>query len=164
MGDVADNSEIAKAGAVGKIPSGLFIIVARDGQKVDGFLGSFVQQVSMDPLRISLAVMPGRPAYDMIQAGDLFTVNVVGDHDSSFLKHFWRGYDPDNSPFSELAHHDGPEGGLALDAALAVVECRRVESFQPGDHELVIAEVVSSSIQNDDAKPLCHIRKHGLTY
>ena len=127
MGDVVENSEVERAGAVGKIPSGLFIIIARDGDQVDGFLGSFVQQVSMDPLRVSLAIKPGRPAYDMIQAGTLFTVNGVGDHDKSFLKHFWSGYDPDNSPFSELAHHDGPEGGLALDAALAVMECRRVE-------------------------------------
>jgi flavin reductase (DIM6/NTAB) family NADH-FMN oxidoreductase RutF len=157
-------SNVEAAGAVGKIPSGLFIVVARSDNKVDGFLGSFIQQVSMDPLRISLAIKPGRPAYDMIQSGGLFTVNIVGEHDSSFLKHFWRGYDPDNSPFSELSHHDGSGGGLVLDAALAAMECRRVESFSPGDHDLVIADVLSSTILSEEAKPLVHIRKHGLSY
>ena len=147
-------SNVEAAGAVGKIPSGLFIVVARSDNK----------QVSMDPLRISLAIKPGRPAYDMIQSGGLFTVNIVGEHDSSFLKHFWRGYDPDNSPFSELSHHDGSGGGLVLDAALAAMECRRVESFSPGDHDLVIADVLSSTILSEEAKPLVHIRKHGLSY
>ena len=164
MNTSSNDDQITRAGAVGKIPSGLFIVVARDGEKIDGFLGSFVQQVSMEPLRISLAVKPGRPAYEMIQEQKLFTVNVVGDHDSSYLKHFWRGYDPEQSPFDELAHHDGPEGGLVLDAALAAMECRLCESIKPGDHDLVIADVLSSTVLQGDAKPLFHTRKHGLTY
>lgn len=164
MASESTEAQLKRAGAVGKIPSGLFIIVARDSGRVDGFLGSFVQQVSMEPLRLSLAVKPGRPAYEMIQSGQLFTVNVVGDHDSSYLKHFWRGYDPEQSPFDELAHHDGPEGGLVLDAALAAMECRLHESFKPGDHDLVIADVITSTILQSEAKPLFHTRKHGLAY
>ena len=69
-------SETDKATAVGHIPSGLFIITAKDGDTntIDGYLGSWVQQVSFEPLLLSLCVKEGRPAYDAIMAGDLFTM------------------------------------------------------------------------------------------
>ena len=43
-----------KAQAVGHIPSGLFIVTTTDGGKKDGYLASWVQQVSFEPLVLSL--------------------------------------------------------------------------------------------------------------
>ena len=58
--------------AIGHIPSGLFIVCAKDDEKIDGYLASWVQQVSFDPLLISLAIKPGRPVYDLIINGGVF--------------------------------------------------------------------------------------------
>lgn len=151
--------------AVGRIPSGLFIIAGKHGDKIDGFLGSFIQQASMQPLLLSMAVKPGRPVYDAIKSGAVYTVNIVGDHDKSFLKHFWKGYDPDNNPFDDdVKWRDSDEGGVILEGALAAVDCRLKESHTPGDHELVIAEVVKCYSLNTEGKPMTHTRKNGLSY
>ncbi|MCB1182511.1 flavin reductase family protein [bacterium] len=149
---------------VGQIPSGLFIVCARDGEMIDGYLASFIQQVSFSPLLLALAVKPGRPAYDLIKAGRPFSINVVGDHDSSFLRHFWTGYDPDLNPFREIPHTVEESGTVTLDGAKAVIEARLVGSAEPGDHLVVFAEVASSRILNDEAKPFVHLRKSGLEY
>ncbi len=148
---------------VGKIPSGLFIIAARHGDRIDGFLGSFVQQVSMEPLVIALAVKPGRPVYDSIIAGSVFTINVVGEHDKSFLKLFWKGYDPSENPFDELPYRETENGGIELSQALASIDVRKTAHFHPGDHELVLAEVISSVVLKDE-KPVVHLRRNGLSY
>lgn len=150
--------------AVGKIPTGLFIIAAKHDGKIDGFLGSFVQQCSMKPVLISLAIKPGRPASEAILNGGVFTINVVGDHDKSYLKHFWKGYDPEENPFDELPYKETEAGGIVLEQALAAIDCRQKESHSPGDHELVIAEALKSHILSEEGKPMTHVRKDGLSY
>lgn len=155
-----------KAVAVGHIPSGLFIVAVSDQatETIDGYLASFVQQVSFNPLMIALAIKPGRPAYDLIKAGKTFAVNVIGDHDKSYLKHFWKGYDPDQNPFKELPHDLGTHGGVILRQAKSAIECELLEITKPGDHEVIFARVLSSYVMNEEAKPLVHVRKSGSDY
>ena len=155
-----------KAAAVGHIPSGLFIVAVQDsqGQAIDGYLASWVQQVSFAPLLISLAIKPGRPAYDLIKAGHTFGINVIGEHNKSFLKHFWKGYDPAINPFKEIPFYLGSFGGVIIQDAKSAIECRCQSFFSPGDHEVIFAEVAASHILNSEAKPVVHIRKSGKDY
>lgn len=155
-----------KAAAVGHIPSGLFIVAVQDsqGQTIDGYLASWIQQVSFNPMIVSLAIKPGRPAYDLIKAGKTFAINIVGDHEKSYLKHFWKGYDPNQNPFKELPHHAGEYGGVILDQAKSAIECVMISSHQPGDHEVIFAEVKASHVMNVESKPMVHIRKSGADY
>lgn len=155
-----------KATAVGHIPSGLFIVSVKDpdGNTVDGYLASWVQQVSFDPLIVSLSIKPGRPAYDLIKSGKAFAINIIGDHDKSYLKHFWKGYDPANNPFTELPYVVGQNGGIILEQAKSAIECQMVSSVTPGDHDIIFAKVLSSYVMNNDAKPLVHVRKSGADY
>jgi flavin reductase (DIM6/NTAB) family NADH-FMN oxidoreductase RutF len=155
-----------KAVAVGLIPSGLFIVTVRDPstQLIDGYLASFVQQISFNPLIVSLAIKPGRPAYDLIKSGNPFVINIVGDHDKAYLKHFWKGYDPAQNPFIEIPHHTGEFSGVILDQAKAAIECVMTSFTKPGDHEVVFAEVKASHIMNSESKPMVHIRKSGADY
>lgn len=153
-----------EARGVGQVPSGLFIVCAQRDGAIDGYLASFIQQVSFDPLLLCLAVRPGRPAYDMIKEGTVFSINVVGDHDRSFLRHFWSGYDPAKNPFAEIPHRIEDSGSVTLSGAKAVIEARLVDSVQPGDHEVLFVEVLGSRVLEEDAKPMVHTRKSGLDY
>lgn len=154
------------ATAVGHIPSGLFIVAVQDPSTklIDGYLASFIQQVSFNPLLVAMAIKPGRPAYDLIKAGNKFAINIVGDHDKTYLKHFWKGYDPNSNPFQELPFEVGQRGGVILKQSKSAIECVLKSSSQPGDHEIVIAEVLSSYIQSEEGKPMVHIRKSGADY
>jgi flavin reductase (DIM6/NTAB) family NADH-FMN oxidoreductase RutF len=155
-----------KAASVGLIPSGLFIVSVYDPktQASDGYLASWVQQISFNPLMIALAIKPGRPAYDLIKGGHPFSVNIVGDHDKTFLKHFWKGYDPAQSPFKEIPNHLSELNGLIIDQAKATIDCVMVSSTAPGDHEIIFAEVKASHLMNAESKPMVHIRKSGADY
>jgi flavin reductase (DIM6/NTAB) family NADH-FMN oxidoreductase RutF len=159
---MSDAKEAAKA--VGHIPSGLFIVATKTGEQLDGYLASWVQQVSFKPLMIALAINPDRPGYDSIIAGETFTVNVVGDHEMNYLKHFWSGYDPENSPFKVIDHEISKNGGILIKGAKSVIECRFKDKIKPGDHEVILAEVVESYVMNEESKPKVHIRKSGLDY
>ena len=153
-------SEIAQG--VGHIPSGLFIVVAEGDKQIDGYLASWVQQISFDPLLVSFAINPGRPGYDAIVSGKNFSINIVGDHDMQYMRHFWSGYD--ESPFSQIEHERFGNNVVAIKAAKSVIECEFVSKSKPGDHEIVIAKVLSSKVLNEESKPKIHIRKSGLDY
>ena len=155
-----DIKEIAQG--VGHIPSGLFIIAVKGDKQIDGYLASWVQQVSFNPLLVSFAINSDRPGYDEIVSGKTFSINVVGDHDTQYMRHFWSGYD--ESPFSQINHELWESGAVAIKAAKSVIECEFVSKSKPGDHEIVIARVISSKVMEEDAKPKVHIRKSGLDY
>ena len=158
------NDKVAKA--VGHIPSGLFIVTSNDGSKSDGYLASWVQQVSFDPLVIAFALNESRPGYDTIKSGKAFCVNVVGDHNMNYLKHFWSGYSEDTNPFSnnEIDHKLTENGAPLLTGAKSSIECEFISSSKPGDHEVVFAKVIDSHVHDEDSKPKVHIRKSGLDY
>lgn len=156
----------ARETSVGHIPSGLFIVAVKDedGKTIDGYLASWIQQISFQPPMVSIAIKPGRPAYDLIKSGRTFAVNIVGDHDKSYLKHFWKGYDPENNPFNELPYTVGQNGGVILNQAKSAIECKFSSSVMPGDHEVIFAEVLSSYVMSEEARPMVHIRKSGADY
>lgn len=161
---MSDNKDIAIP--VGNIPSGLFIVCAHDKEsnKTDGFLASWIQQVSFDPLLVTLAVKPGRPCSDQILKKSVFSINIVGDHDTSYLKHFWSGYDEQKNPFAELDHEVTSDNGVILKSAKSTLICRPKEIINPGDHNLVVAEVIDSVTHEDKSKPKIHLRKSGTDY
>jgi flavin reductase (DIM6/NTAB) family NADH-FMN oxidoreductase RutF len=154
------------AAAVGHIPSGLFIVAVQNPEtkEIDGYLASWIQQVSFNPLLVTLAIKPGRPAYDLIKAGLPFAINVVGDHDKTYLRHFWRGYDANQNPFHELATSVGSHGGILLNQAKSSIECQLVDCYRPGDHELVVAKVLASTIFAEESRAMVHVRKSGKDY
>ncbi len=156
--------DIARAAGVGNIPSGLFVITTHENGVSDGYLASWVQQVSFSPLMVSLAINESRPGYQRIKNGETFTINVVGDHDMGYLRYFWKGYSPAENPFGEIEHEVTKEGGVAIKGAIASIDCKIDSSIKPGDHEIVIAKVLASRVHNSEAKSKVHLRKSGLDY
>ena len=157
--------EREKAQSVGDIPSGLYIVCTKnsDGTK-DGYLASWVQQASFSPLIVSLSINPGRPGYEHITSGGLFTINIVGDKNSGYLKHFWKGYPKGEGPFGEISHKVSDNGGILMEEVKSTLECKMTSKVKPGDHDIVFAEVLASYPMNEDFKSKVHLRKNGLDY
>lgn len=153
------------AWAVGKIPSGLFIVTARSGSgDRDGFLGSWIQQVSFEPLLITMAIKAGRPFFDILQAEGRFCVNIIGKENGGALKPFWGAYKPGEDALAQVPHRVTTRGSMVLDGAMGALECRVREILKPGDHHLVIGEVEEALTLKPEDKPMTHIRPSGLDY
>lgn len=153
-----------KARAVGNIPSGLFIVCVKNQEQLDGYLASWVQQVSFDPLLIALAINPDRPGYDSIVGGTNFSINIVGDHEMNYMRYFWSGYEPGTNPFADIETEISENETISIKAAKSTIDCRFVDKIRPGDHDIIIAEVIASRVNNEQAKPKIHLRKSGLDY
>src|SRR5438874_8727460 len=75
----AADGDKARAAALGRVPSGLFVLTARHGTRETGMLASWVQQCSFDPPQVSMAVRKGRDVLDWLADGAAFVLNVLAE-------------------------------------------------------------------------------------
>src|SRR5512132_1490204 len=69
--------------AIGKIPSGVYVLTSRAGEAdATAMLASWVQQAAFAPLSLSVAMAKDRPAYDVVRRAGSFVLSVLGEHDA----------------------------------------------------------------------------------
>lgn len=162
MKDAADPSE-ALAAALGRVPSGLFVLTARAGRAETGRLVSWVQQCSFDPPQVSVAVNKTSDALDWFADGAPFVLNVIPEGGKALIAHFGKGFAPDEPAFDGLDVRRDGESPPVLLASHAYLVCRVVNRVDAGDHVLVIGRVTAGGVLHD-GKPTTHVRKNGLRY
>jgi len=160
MNATANNSPAA---ALGRIPSGLFILTVRHGANETGMLASWVQQCSFDPPRVTIAIKKGRELLRWLTEDVRFVLNVLPEGAKNLIGHFGKGFEPGEEAFYGIKLAKERESAPVLAAAHAYLGCRVVTAIDAGDHVLLVAGVETGAVLND-GKPTVHLRKNGLTY
>ena len=151
------------AGALGRVPSGLFVVTARNGEQETGMLASWVQQCSFDPPQLSVAVRRDREVAAWLTPGAALTVNILEAGETDMIVHFGRGFALGVQAFTGLETEPSSLGPPVLSDALAFMECKVVGSVPVGDHDLFLGRVVGGRVLGD-GQPMVHVRKSGAHY
>jgi len=145
--------------ALGRIPSGLFVLAWRDGDADRCMLASWVMQAGFAPPQVSVAVASTREFLAALDGGATFTVSVLAESQRALLARFGK---PAANAFAGLDLHRTAHGTAVLADAAAWLDCRPTARATHGDHVLVLAEVVAAG--GTGAEPAIHVRKNGLRY
>lgn len=148
---------------LGRVPSGIFVLTIGTGERATGMLASFVMQAGFEPPTISVAVKLGRYVCDWLTEGQPFVLNLVGDKQSHFLKHFGKGFEPGAPAFEGLAITHCARGVPILRGVLGHLECEPTSHADSGDHRVFLARVVRGALEQD-VPPMVHVRKSGANY
>ena len=149
--------------ALGRVPTGLYIVTTRREGAPLGFVGSFLTQVAFAPPTICVAIGKERAHLPAIRASKSFGVSVLDDASLGLMSAFFKRYPPGESAFDTLAHSESPNGSPVLDDALAWLECTLRGEHDAGDHVVVFGEVTAGRVLRS-GDPLQHVRKNGLAY
>ncbi|MFN9718887.1 MAG: flavin reductase family protein [Planctomycetota bacterium] len=152
---------------LGRIPSGVFILVAGDGTgRVTGLLASWIQQASFDPPQITVAVNKSRYLLEWLKTGSLVTLNQVQKGDSILFRHFGKGFDPDAPAFDGMETMRGTTGLPLLKAAMTSMEGTVTGFMDAGDHRVFLVTLTAATAHRDPAEfdPFVHVRKNGFSY
>ena len=150
--------------ALGRVPSGVFILTARQNDQASAMMASWVQQASFQPPTVSIAIAKDRPIFELIRASKQCVLSVVPENDTSLMKRYARGVKSGEDPFSGVKTIETTIGIPALAAALAYLELRVVQTCDfGGDHDLVIAEVTNGKLLRDGTS-FTHLRGNGFHY
>jgi flavin reductase (DIM6/NTAB) family NADH-FMN oxidoreductase RutF len=155
------------APVLGRTPSGIFVLTASDGDgRETGMLASWVQQASFAPPMVSVAVNRKRFLHDWLEKSSQVALSMLAESQSRFLKHFGRGFEPDEPAFEGLQIIRGETGRPVLAESLGYLEGRVTGQAAAGDHVVYLVEILGAGSGENitTQKPMVHIRKNGFNY
>ena len=149
--------------ALGRIPTGLYVVTTlREGRPI-GFVGSFVMQVGLQPPVVSVAVARGREHLEAIRAQGRFALSILDGASQGLMGAFFKRHEPGTSPFDGIEHGRSPAGLPVLTGALAWVECALRGEHELEDHVVLFGTVEHGELHRG-GDPAVHLRKNGLSY
>ena len=117
---------------LGRVPSGIFILTAGSGDRATGMLASWVMQAGFEPPMVSVAVKKERYLADWISEGQPFVLNLVGEDQAIFLKHFGKGFEPNEPAFEGRCHTLLPYRRACLGRCARLFGMRTRQSYRLG--------------------------------
>ncbi|MDP6407988.1 MAG: flavin reductase family protein [Planctomycetota bacterium] len=160
---MTDAQPSSLARALGRVPSGLYIVSSlQDGRPI-GFVGSFVAQTGLDPPGVCLAIAKGRDHLLAIRQQGGFVISILDDQSQGLMGAFLKPRDDGSSPFSDLQTRPAPSGPPILTDALAWLDCRLASEHATSDHIVCFGEVEAGACLRE-GDPKVHLRTNGLAY
>ena len=160
-----DDLKLTIGRALGRIPSGVFILTATHQDRPLAMMASWVQQVAFAPPSVGVAIAKERPAHAALsKSGATFALAVIPEGDTSLMKKYARGVPEGADPFEGVRITRTANGTIVPADALAYLECRvtRVVDFS-ADHDLFLAEVVAGQMLKEGPS-FTHLRGNGFHY
>jgi len=160
----ADETRAGIGAAIGRIPSGLFILTARHEDRAAGMLASWVQQVSFDPPAVAVSVAKGRVIMPLISESHQFGLCQLPVGEKIAVRKFASGSDPAEDPFLGFEMMQDTVTHVPILAhVMSYMECEvRCHVDIEGDHDLFIGTVVGGKYL--EGEPWVHLRKDGFGY
>ncbi len=135
--------------ALRQIPYGLYVVGVRGNG--DGALNaatiSWVMQCSFDPPLVLIAIRKPSRTYDLLKTGKVFSLNLLDKKDRRIVRTLERPSRSAGDKLGKVGHVEEDTGAPILRHAFAYTECRVRAIYEPGDHALVVGEVVHAGLR-----------------
>ena len=135
-----------------QISHGVYVIGVTDGTHQNAFTAAWVMQVSFNPLLLAISINPEHYSYQLLQAGGVCTVNVLGQKHYAIAEHFGRSAKDKMTGFQ---WQKDKTGAPILSESLAYFDCQVSHYTDAGDHKIAICKVVSAGKLNE-GRPLLY--------
>jgi flavin reductase (DIM6/NTAB) family NADH-FMN oxidoreductase RutF len=151
--------------ALGRLPSGLFILTVRVEDRSTGILVSWVQQAGFHPPMLTVALRQDSYVRQCVERAGSFVLNQIPAGRKSLIRHFARGFAPDTPAFTGVSlREDLRTSSPVLGESLAYLEARVAGGLDSSDHRLILAELVAGDLLLPSGDPMVHVRHNGFHY
>ncbi len=154
--------------AMGRLPSGIFVLTAACGEKRTGIIVSFVQQACINPPMVTVAIRKGRPIMPLISESRQFALCQLAEDDRLMLRKFakFNNAAVTEDPFLGYELFEGTLPNLPILAnTLAYLECVLVTHMDiEGDHDLFVGAVRGGALRQSSTQPHIRLRDNGHDY
>ena len=132
---------------LGHFATGVTVITTRDpAGEPFGLTANAFTSLSLDPPLILICVDKSAQCYSCFAGANAFTVNFLGEDQEEISRRFaTKGADK----FAGLNWREGSNGAAVLDGAIGYLECKITQSYEGGDHTIIIGEVLAGTASGD---------------
>jgi len=140
---------------MGHFATGVTVVTTAHAGTVRGMTANSVCSVSLDPVSVLVCVNHDAITYGVLEAGQIFCVNVLSEEQEALSRACARPDTPE-AELKGVAYRLGQTGAPILEGALAFLDCRVSASMDFGTHRIYVGETVD--IGMTDARPLLFYR------
>lgn len=141
-----------------QISHGVYVIGVTDGAYQNAFTAAWVMQVSFKPLLLAISINPEHYSYQLLQAGGVCTVNVLGQEQYAIAEHFGHS---DKDKMIDFQWQTDKTGAPILSESLAYFDCEVSHYSDAGDHKIAICKVISAARLKEGC-PLLYSQTGGM--
>ncbi|HEY7135953.1 MAG TPA: flavin reductase family protein [Acidimicrobiia bacterium] len=148
------------------MPSGLYIVGARAGDRRNGMTLNWATQVGSDPKLLGIGVEKHAFTHELIAEGRAFVLNLVDREDRAIVRKFTKPVEVDAEArtLNGFPFHDGATGAPILDQAVAYLECEVRHELDTGEHTFFVGEIVMSAFQKPEDTPVLRMEDTRMNY
>jgi flavin reductase (DIM6/NTAB) family NADH-FMN oxidoreductase RutF len=135
-----------------KMPSGLYLLGSRAGQRRNLMTLNWATQVATEPKLLGVSVQVSAVTHELIEEGRVFSLNVLKRDDRAVVRKFVKPVDPSDVEVDESGSGTMRQVRVLQDAtgspilvdAVGWLDCELRHAVPLGSHTLFVGEVVSS--------------------
>jgi len=143
------NTEGIDAAAMFKLSYGLFVLTAKDGEKDNGCIINTTIQLTVSPIRISIAVNKANYTHDMVLKTKMFNISVLTENAPfDVFKQFGFQSGKDIDKFAGYEHYERTNNGIRYltEYTNCVISAEVSETLDCDTHTLFIADVTQAVV------------------
>jgi flavin reductase (DIM6/NTAB) family NADH-FMN oxidoreductase RutF len=143
---------------LGTFATGVAIVTTRDPEgRLYGLTANSFSSVSLDPPLVLWGLSRNAPSLPAFRAATHFGVNVLGMEHRELSVRFARGQ---ANKFDGVGYVLGEYGVPLIEGAAAHFECRIVDRYYGGDHEIFLGHVERYAYERKPTLLFCHGAYH----
>ena len=148
------------------MPSGLYVVGSRAGDRRNGMTLNWATQLSFDPKLLGIGVERDAFTHELITEGRMFSLNIIDREDRAIVRKFTKPVEVDAEArtLNGFPYHDGPSGAPILDQAVAYVDCEVRNPVDCGGHTFFIGEVVDCGFQAPEDTEVLRMEDTRMSY
>ena len=161
-----DEYDRTRRRALWTMPSGLYLVGSRAGDRRNLMTANWVTQVSFDPKLLAVGVEKPAVTHGLIAEGGVFSVTTIDREDRAIVRKFTKPVevDLDTRTANGFPFHDGPTGAPILDQAVAWFDCAVRQAVDVGDTTLFIGEVTACGFLKAEDTPVLRMEDTRMNY
>ncbi|RUQ28695.1 flavin reductase [Peribacillus cavernae] len=141
---------------MGSYPTGVTILTTMDAERNPcGLTVNSFASVSLDPLLVLWCIDRKASSLEAFKQSPNFAVHVLAA-DQKDLCWAFAGKEPDR--FSKASWNLSENKLPILSGSLGVMECKKVQEIDSGDHLILIGQVIH--IENQEKEPMLYFRRN----
>ena len=127
-----------------RFATGVGVLTTRTRDIDHAMTANALTSVSLEPLLLLVCVEREARFHDAVADAGIWGLSVLSAGDRPAADWLATRGRPLHAQLDRIAHHHGPQTGVALlDGALSTFECRTTATYPAGDHSIVLGEVLS---------------------
>jgi flavin reductase (DIM6/NTAB) family NADH-FMN oxidoreductase RutF len=148
------------------MPSGLYIVGSRAGERRNGMTLNWATQVSVDPKLLAISVEQVAFTHELIAEGRVFSLCIVDREDRAIVRKFTKPVEVDLEArtLNGFPFHDGLTGAPILDQAVAYLDCEVRQEVAAGPYTVFIGEIVDAGFRKPEDTPVLRMEDTRLNY